>query len=699
MGVNAQIEPPPPLSVPTDDPPPSTGSETPALVFTLTGPAAPVAVGDTFTVTGQVDNLSAYPLTSRQLDVPPHTAVHQTQNFDVENRLTSVVKSGGGTTTFVYDADGQRMKTVEPSGKTIYYPFPGFEVEVNGPVTMKRVTYSLGGPSAGSGSAIAQRELGLGLAENYDDGNAAGWTAHSGSWSMLDTGAGYAYRQTNTANTATNSSYALTQSGGMAYEWQATFNSGITAGGLHFMASTAADANHGNSYLVWQNSSSILIYESVSNTLNQRASAGLVAANGQTYQYRVTYNAGVITVWRNGAQVLSWTDSTPLTSGSYVAWRTNQSNVSFDNLRVTGSPASYNTLVYLHGDHLGSIGAVTNSSGALLDMTRFLPLRQAQGKPFGGFRGSDPAFLTERAFTGHKANNTSSNDLGLIYMNARHYVSSIGRFASADTLVPDQIDPQALNRYAYARNNPLLIVDPSGHCWGFAGFLRNTFYSTTCNNLDMAVSIVQHPDASVGQKVAAGAYIVGEAAAHTVAVTGSVVAGVGCLTGAGTAICAAGGTAVTAVSADGDPTNEVQGVARSLCGDGDCTNEIRVGSNALQEGASQGYRSFQAFKNAQGAAGEGQAWHHIVNQNASNVARFGAERIHNTNNLIKLPDRAGEIHRQITGYYNSIRPDVTGSSTLRIREWLELQSFELQYQFGIDTIIQFGGQQYISLTN
>ncbi|MBX3060329.1 MAG: hypothetical protein KF770_28050 [Anaerolineae bacterium] len=96
---------------------------------------------------------------------------------------------------------------------------------------------------------------------------------------------------------------------------------------------------------------------------------------------------------------------------------------------MTGSPASYNTLVYLHGDHLGSIGAVTNSSGALLDMTRFYP--------FGGYRGSDPAFLTERAFTGHKANNTSSNDLGLIYMNARYYVGSIGRFASADTLVPD----------------------------------------------------------------------------------------------------------------------------------------------------------------------------------------------------------------------------------------------------------------------
>lgn len=168
--------------------------------------------------------------------------------------------------------------------------------------------------------------------------------------------------------------------------------------------------------------------------------------------------------------------------------------------------------------------------------------------------------MTERGFTGHKQNNLASNDLGLIYMNARYYVGSIGRFASADTLIPDQTDPQALNRYAYARNNPLLIVDPSGHCWGFAIGLRNTFYATTCNNLDMAVSIIQHPDASVAQKVAARAYVGGEVAAHTVAAAGSVVAGVGCLTGAGTAVCAGAGTAATASSADGDPTNEIKSI-------------------------------------------------------------------------------------------------------------------------------------------
>ncbi|MCP4426739.1 MAG: RHS repeat protein, partial [Chloroflexi bacterium] len=52
------------------------------------------------------------------------------QVFDVENRLTSVTKAGEGTTTFFYDANGQRVMTIKPDETTIYYPFPGYEEEV-----------------------------------------------------------------------------------------------------------------------------------------------------------------------------------------------------------------------------------------------------------------------------------------------------------------------------------------------------------------------------------------------------------------------------------------------------------------------------------------------------------------------------------------------------------------------------------------
>jgi RHS repeat-associated protein len=67
-------------------------------------------------------------------------------------------------------------------------------------------------------------------------------------------------------------------------------------------------------------------------------------------------------------------------------------------------------------------------------------------------------------FTGHRHNNVGAGaeDVGLIYMNARFYVPGIGRFASADTLVPDPMNPQQFNRYSYVLNNPLRYSDPTG---------------------------------------------------------------------------------------------------------------------------------------------------------------------------------------------------------------------------------------------
>ncbi|MEW5985314.1 MAG: RHS repeat-associated core domain-containing protein, partial [Chloroflexota bacterium] len=47
--------------------------------------------------------------------------------------------------------------------------------------------------------------------------------------------------------------------------------------------------------------------------------------------------------------------------------------------------------------------------------------------------------------------------------NARYYVPGVGRFASADALVPDPQNPQSFNRYGYVLNNPLRFTDPTGH--------------------------------------------------------------------------------------------------------------------------------------------------------------------------------------------------------------------------------------------
>lgn len=105
----------------------------------------------------------------------------------------------------------------------------------------------------------------------------------------------------------------------------------------------------------------------------------------------------------------------------------------------------------------------------------------------------------------------------------------------------------------------------------------------------------------------------------------------------------------------------------------------------------QGFQTFGEFKRTMGVAGAGLAWHHIVGQTTSNLQRFGAEAIHNTGNLVRLEHGTGSIHQEITNFYNSVQPELTGTNTLTVRGWLGTQSFAEQQDFGIRVIIAFGG--------
>lgn len=105
----------------------------------------------------------------------------------------------------------------------------------------------------------------------------------------------------------------------------------------------------------------------------------------------------------------------------------------------------------------------------------------------------------------------------------------------------------------------------------------------------------------------------------------------------------------------------------------------------------QGFQTFGEFKRTMGVAGSGLAWHHIVGQTTSNLQRFGAEAIHNTGNLVRLEHGTGSIHQEITNFYNSVQPELTGTNTLTVRGWLSTQSFAEQQDFGIRVIIAFGG--------
>jgi RHS repeat-associated protein len=125
-------------------------------------------------------------------------------------------------------------------------------------------------------------------------------------------------------------------------------------------------------------------------------------------------------------------------------------------LRRTGY-AAHNGLYYVLQDQLQSNSTFTNQAGVLVGHNRYYL--------YSGNRGSGP-FLTRstKRFTGQYHEQDLPGGEGLSYYNARWYDAKLGRFVSADTMVPNPANPQDLNRFTYAANNPLRYTDPSGHC-------------------------------------------------------------------------------------------------------------------------------------------------------------------------------------------------------------------------------------------
>ena len=105
---------------------------------------------------------------------------------------------------------------------------------------------------------------------------------------------------------------------------------------------------------------------------------------------------------------------------------------------------------FIHADGLGSVRALTDESGTMTDTYSF--------SAFGELRahtGTDPNLYL---FAGEPVDPNS----GFYYLRARWMDPQRGRFISADTWRPDPFEPKTLHRYAYAANDPVDFVDPSG---------------------------------------------------------------------------------------------------------------------------------------------------------------------------------------------------------------------------------------------
>ena len=112
---------------------------------------------------------------------------------------------------------------------------------------------------------------------------------------------------------------------------------------------------------------------------------------------------------------------------------------------------------YIHPDHLGSTNIVTDENGNVADTLEYYP--------YGESRLNQPTYPTNEARQ-YIAQFKDGNSLS--YLNARYYDSGRGQFESEDPVFlgdPSQQnlqDPQSLNSYSYANDNPITQKDPTG---------------------------------------------------------------------------------------------------------------------------------------------------------------------------------------------------------------------------------------------
>ncbi|MGE0175413.1 MAG: RHS repeat-associated core domain-containing protein, partial [Oligoflexales bacterium] len=123
--------------------------------------------------------------------------------------------------------------------------------------------------------------------------------------------------------------------------------------------------------------------------------------------------------------------------------------------------------------HLGTprmnIRGTGTDGGSLASVTRhdYLPFGEdliagIRVNGGSGQHGYEPPPDGVRQKFGSKERDTET---GLDYFGARYYASIQGRFTSTDPIALSSdrlLDPQGINLYSYAKNNPLNIIDPNG---------------------------------------------------------------------------------------------------------------------------------------------------------------------------------------------------------------------------------------------
>ena len=364
-----------------------------------------------------------------------------TYTWDNAGRLISTA-AGGKTLAFQYDGANNRTQMTWPDG---FYTTASYDALNRTGVIKENGSINLASYAYDDLSRVTTITLGNGTSIQRTYDNQSGLATLTNALATTGDQVQYTYarNQLLDVNSITSSN--------AAYQWSGASvgTQSYTADGLNRYTSAQGNTpsydSSGNmsGYAGWSYS-----YD-VDNRLKS-ASTGLLGIPNINFSYdadgrmRQTvdtvglFNSTTTNLLNDGSELIAEYDST----GNTLLRRYVQ-GAGIDNPLVWYEGSGTGNKSWLYKDHLGSIVATANASGARTAVFTY--------GPFG-----EPNVTTGLRFryTGQQFFSTP----GLYYYKARFYSSGLGRFLQTDP-IGAQDDP---NLYAYVKNNPINFSDPSG---------------------------------------------------------------------------------------------------------------------------------------------------------------------------------------------------------------------------------------------
>ena len=447
--------------------------------------------------------------------------------YDAEMRIAQVKESGNLTATYTYDANGNKVSETLANGVVSTYSYNGCNKVTklvtksgNSDISSYEYSYYLDGSDA----CKVRNENGIIETTSYDydglkrltkESISNGKTADTYSYEYDD----YGNRSKMVANGSeeyetvydytVNGKYtALLQKEIKTVEETSntTISDGLAISPTDLITSTAADAKtEETAYSYDANGNQITkTAESKTETNTYDGLNQLIGfTDGETtasYKYNAdglrtskTVDGKTINhIWDGNKQIVVDMDDSD--------WYSAEVYVRGTNLLAKFSKQSGNVKTdyqyYTQNAH-GDVVNLTDSTGAITKSYKY--------DAFGVEQNVDDADNNAFRYCGEYYDSES----GTIYLRARYYDPTIGRFISRDSVTGENTDPLSLNLYTYCHNNPIIGTDPSGH---IPRWLKNT--------LKVAAGVAVIGGLAVATAVTGGAAAVVAGAALSGAIAG-----------------------------------------------------------------------------------------------------------------------------------------------------------------------------------